>query len=238
MADASAVTALLALQDLDTRADQLRHRRAHLTETVSRAELEAAETASRAEHDQVDSRRRELVTIRDEGEATTQVNDRHRRDLDRKLSAATTAREADALSAELASLAERQSSLDDHVLEALVELEDVEDRLGVLARRLDDLAARLVVARADEAVAAGVVEAELDDLAAQRTGLVAAVPEALLARYERLRARHRGIGVARVVERHCSGCNLAVPSAELEELRHLPPGEVGECGQCGRMLVP
>jgi predicted nucleic acid-binding Zn-ribbon protein len=228
---------LLAVQDLDTRADQLRHRRAHLPEASARRSVEDAHTASRAEADQLERRRADLAAIRDAGEATTAANARQRQSLDRKLAAASSSREADALTAELAALAARQSALDDEILDALMTLETLDDEVGTLARRLDDLAARLLVARADEALAAAVVDAELDDVVSQRAAAAAAVPAGLLGRYEALRRRLGGVGVARVVERRCGGCNLALPSAEIEALRHLPAGEPGECTQCGRMLV-
>jgi predicted nucleic acid-binding Zn-ribbon protein len=45
------------------------------------------------------------------------------------------------------------------------------------------------------------------------------------------------VAVARLVNGHCSGCNLALSSGELDRIRHEPPDETFECEQCGRILV-
>jgi hypothetical protein len=235
---ANELAALVHVQDLDLRADQARHRRSHLPETADRRSLEADLGRVTAEHEQLTERHRAHTRVRDDGEATTVANGRQRQQLDRKLAGASTAREADALTAELAALAARQSTLDDAVLEALVALEELEESLAALVPRRADLEAGLEAARAREAAAVAVVDAELAALARERANALEGVGAELQRRYEALRSRLGGIGLARVVERRCSGCNLLLPSAELEELRRLAAGEAGECSQCGRLLVP
>jgi len=234
---ANELEALAEVQELDRRADQLRHRRANLPETAARRAIEGELAAARAEAERCSTRRRALEELRDDGERTTAANDARRRQLERKLAGASSTREADALTGELAALRARQSTLDDAVLAALEGLDDLEVALAALEPRLGELAAGAAEAARTEAVALAVVDAELAETVERRSAAAAGVEASLLRRYETLRARLDGVGLARVVERRCSGCNLALPSAELEALRHLAPGELGECSQCGRMLL-
>jgi predicted nucleic acid-binding Zn-ribbon protein len=75
-------------------------------------------------------------------------------------------------------------------------------------------------------------------LAARRQEAAGPIAPELLATYERLRARLGGVGVARVVGNHCDGCHLTLSATELDQLRHLPEGEIPTCEQCSRILVP
>jgi predicted nucleic acid-binding Zn-ribbon protein len=83
---------------------------------------------------------------------------------------------------------------------------------------------------------------EIDAAIASATGTRAAeaaqLPAALSDRYEKLRARLKGTGAARLIKSHCDGCHLELSSVEVERIRALPPGEVATCEQCGRILVP
>jgi predicted nucleic acid-binding Zn-ribbon protein len=81
------------------------------------------------------------------------------------------------------------------------------------------------------------VEGELASLVDERAAAVSAVPEALVARYEKLRAKLGGVAVARLEHGRCTGCHLQLPATELDRLRHEPPDALAECEQCGRLLV-
>ena len=63
-------------------------------------------------------------------------------------------------------------------------------------------------------------EAEIDDELANedaaRAEQAAAVPDALIADYERRRAQNKGAGAARLVGTSCTACHLSIPSTEAE----------------------
>ncbi len=60
----------------------------------------------------------------------------------------------------------------------------------------------------------------------------------LVDRYERLRARHGGVAVARLEGARCGGCHLDLSTAEVEAVRAVEPGTFADCPNCGRLLVP
>jgi predicted nucleic acid-binding Zn-ribbon protein len=82
------------------------------------------------------------------------------------------------------------------------------------------------------------IDAELAAAVRKRAAEAEHLPSALSDRYEKLRARLRGTGAARLIGNHCDGCHLELSSVEVEKIRAMPPGEVATCEQCGRILVP
>jgi uncharacterized protein len=228
--------ALLDLQALDTEARQLQHRRSHLEELV----------IARAARDRVDDweRRRAALTARsaelDETirrtEADAAALDVHRTRLSAQLRTVIAPREAEALQAELATLAARRSDLDDAGLAALDEQVEVEAGLEALAA--EEPAVRSELAVAADAVAAAVTEIDtrLAELTVAREGLRGGLPADVLARYDRL-VEHHGVAISRLVGSHCEGCHLDLSAAELDEVRAAASGGVADCPQCGRMLV-
>ena len=107
-------------------------------------------------------------------------------------------------------------------------------RPGPTGRRAAQLERRPSPCRGGGRAADAVVAAELSTLEASRSIEAARLPADLLERYETLRARLGGVGAARLVGNRCDGCHLELPSAEVDRIRHLPPGEVVTCDQCGR----
>ena len=231
---------LLTLQDLDLAGDQLRHRRAHLTEladvTRLAAELEDAtgeETTTRATLDDLAARQaaaeEELAST--EGRAAT---------ISRRLygGEVSASKDLQAMSTELDLLKTRSSSLEEDVLAIMEEREPVEARLRQIEGRQATLRSELEEARRRLTTAQAELDAELAELDGRRAQAAEPVPAALKTTYDRLRARLGGVAVARLVGNHCDGCHLTLSSAELEHVRHLPEGEIYTCEQCSRILVP
>ena len=238
-ADPAAQLALLGLQELDSRADQLRHQRQTLPELAEIASL----TTSRAELD--GSRRDAQITVDDltaeqakVDADVEQVKARRVRDQERMdQGLITSPKDLERMQGELQSLQRRIGSLEDDELEVMARLEDAQ-------RELDSLTAQ--VAAADERLAAlsatrDARTAELDDelrsVAAERGPAVEAIPPELLALYDRLRASKDGVAVGALRARQCGGCRLALDPSELAAIRAAAPDEVIRHEECQRILV-
>ena len=228
---------LLVLQQQDTTIDQLRHRRAALPERalVSAIEAERARlvtdlAAAAKEHDRLAAQQTRL-------EAEVGVSEDKRRVLERRLSSTSVPREAQTMSTEIGGLKERQSVLEDELLEIMEALDPVDSRLSSGVEDQAGLEERLTVARAALATSEGAIDQELAAAGAARTEAAALIPEPLLRRYERLRTHMHGIAVATLDGPRCTGCNLELPTLELERVRAERPDVIIECEQCGRILV-
>lgn len=231
---------LLALQDLDLSADQLRHRRSHLPERAELAAIDTDISAARAEQEKVAAELEDLGGRQSAAEADLAAAEQRAATINRRLfgGEVSASRDLQALSGELEQLRARSSALEDAVLEIMEEREPLEARREEIAGRLGTLTSARAATEARLGEAGRLIDAELAEVVSRRSEAAAAVPEGLLATYERLRARLGGIGVARLIGNHCDGCHLTLPAAELDRVRHLPEGQVYQCEQCSRILVP
>jgi len=229
--------ALLRLQQHDTAADQLRHRRATLPErdlvagmVAELSRLGAELTAAGAEHDRLANDQSRL-------EAEVTVSEDKRRTLERRLASTSVPREAQTMSDEIDGLKARQSGLEDQLIEIMEVLEPLDQRLAAGAAERVDLEARLAAGRDTLAAAEAGVDAQLAAVGAARLQAAAPIPDVLLARYERLRSKLDGVAVATLDGSRCTGCNLMLPTSELEQIRATGADTIIECEQCGRILV-
>lgn len=230
---------LLQVQEHDTAADRLRHRRDHLPEL---AELRATE----------DELARLEATLVDVDAKAAEVGKRQRRlegdlslleskltELDAKLysGVVSAARELQAMQSEAASMRERRAVLEYEVLEAMGEQETVDEQLGALRVRRDELDAQGSSLRAAVAEAQAEVDRELAAELAARTEAATAIPADVAALYEQLRAHLGGVAAAPLVNGRCGGCHLALPATEIDRLRKEPADSLVRCEQCERILV-
>ncbi|MCX7619822.1 MAG: C4-type zinc ribbon domain-containing protein [Acidimicrobiales bacterium] len=230
---------LLRLQDCDTRADQIRHRLAHLPERAQldeHYELVSAHQRARAE---VQARRDDLARQQRRLEDEIATVEAKAAEVNETLygGTITSPRELQTLQQEIDSLKRRQASLEDDVLALMEQIEPLDAELADLDTRgaeLDAEAQRLELVLAEAAAA---LDGELGGVAEERQRVLAEVEADLLELYVRLRSQLGGIAVARLVAGSCQGCHLALPAAEVERLKRLPPEELAYCEECGRLLV-
>jgi predicted nucleic acid-binding Zn-ribbon protein len=228
---------LLTLQELDTRADQLRHRRDHLPERAAIVELDRRGVALRARRAEITLRRDELAEQEAALGHRVELDDARRRDIDKRLKVSTVPKEVQALSDELAALAKHQLELEDQELELMEAIEPLDAQLAEIDAEEAEIDRDGATQRAALAEAEVTLEADVLSVAAARQEASANVPPALLSQYEKLRPRLGGIAVARLDAGRCTGCHLQLPATELDRLRHEPADALVTCEQCGRLLV-
>jgi uncharacterized protein len=167
-----------------------------------------------------------------------QVRTRAARDQQRLDSGAITSpRDLENLQHEIASLARRQSDLEDVVLEVMERHEASQERVTELTGRLATLEREAADAEARRAAAAGDIDNETASTTKERAVLAGAIPADLLKLYERIREQSAGVGAARLYKRRCEGCRLELGVTELNEVRAAAPDTVVRCENCRRILV-
>ncbi len=230
---------LMELQDRDTVLDQLHFRRQHLPERAraaqARSELAAVETSiAEVSETLAGLRDRQAALEREIDGVTERVRTIEKRMYGGEVSAS---RDLEAMAHEVESLTKHRSHLEDQEIQVMEEIEPVEALAAALGDRREQGAS--LAARIDEELASAeeVVGAEIRQEEQARAAIAARLPDALVGRYEKLRARLDGIGAARLVHGSCTGCHLELPSAELDRVRHAPADGVLTCDQCGRILV-
>lgn len=238
-ADPFAQLALLDVQDLDARADQLAHRRRTLPELAELADLQrerqAAEGQARDAAVLVEDLSREQAKADADVE---QVRARRVRDQQRMdAGLVSNPKDLERMQHEMVSLQRRISDLEDVELEVMERLEEAQQTLATAEARRADLDERIrsVTEARDAAVAA--IDEELASLAEQRVARTDGLPTDLLDLYDKLRAKHGGVGAAALRARQCGGCRLTLTSADLSRIAGLPVDEVVRCEECQRILV-
>lgn len=238
-ADPAVQRKLLDVQALDSRADQLRHQRAHLPEHAEIAEL----TAKRGD---VDNLARDARIVVDDlaveqrkiDQDVESVKTRRTRDRDRMdQGLITNPKDLERMQQELVSLDRRISSLEDDELEVMERLEEAQGELTKLEGMIAETDERLAALQAtrDEKVAD--LDQALADVATDRGPAAEGLPEDLVALYTRLREQKGGVGAAELRARECGGCRLTLDAGELSRIRGLAADEVVRCEECQRILV-
>ncbi|WP_306320914.1 MULTISPECIES: zinc ribbon domain-containing protein [unclassified Streptomyces] len=230
---------LLDVQDLDTRLQQLAHKKKSLPE-----------------HAEIDTLTKDLTQLRDLHVAATteesdcareqtkaeqdvdQVRQRAARDQKRLDSGAVTSpKDLENLQREIASLAKRQGDLEDVVLEVMERRESAQERAGELAERLSSVQAKVDDATSRRDGAAAAIDADVASVTKEREVVAGSVPADLLKLYDKLREQQGGVGAAKLFQRRCEGCRLELNITELNEVRAAAADTVVRCENCRRILV-
>ena len=238
-ADPFAQLKLLDVQELDARADLLRHQRGALPEIVEATALEATrgELVDRLRDAQIAVD--DLTVEQKKADADVeQVKARRTRDRDRMdQGLITNPKDLSRMQHELESLDRRISNLEDAEIEVMERLEDAQRTLDELTGQVAEADARLARLNAAREARQAEIDASLAEVAAERAPAVEGMPADLLALYERLRAQKDGVGAAILRARRCGGCQLTIDNAEIAVIRAAPSDEVVRCEECQRILV-
>jgi hypothetical protein len=230
---------LLEVQALDTRLDQLAHRRRTLPELAEIARLESDLNRLRDLVVAAETERSDIERERAKAESdVAQVRARADRD-QKRLDAGQVGspKELQSLQSEIASLQRRQAELEDVELAVMERLDDVETRLVQLRSDLERVQAEHATATARRDTAFGEIDAEDAALRTDREKTSTGLGEDLVALYEKVRAQNGGIGAAALQHRRCQGCRLELNTTDIGRIRAAADDEVLRCEECRRILV-
>jgi len=227
------------VQALDTRLDQLAHRRRTLPEHAALAELETELEVLRDQQVEAETEQSDLARELKKAEGDVdQVRARAERD-QKRLDAGqvSSPKELESLQHEIATLGNRQGDLEEVVLEIMERLESSQSRSSELAAQQEAARARVAALTASRDTTTGEIDAETENLQAQRATQAGSLAEDLVALYEKIREQQGGVGAAELRQRRCGGCRLELNNVEINELRDADPDEVMRCDECRRILV-
>ncbi|WP_029287941.1 zinc ribbon domain-containing protein [Cellulomonas sp. HZM] len=229
---------LLDVQALDTRLDQLAHRRRTLPQLARLAELDTQladlHTSLVTSQTAVSDLRREVTKA--EGDVE-QVRSRAARDQARLDSGQGTAKDLQALQSEIESLARRQSDLEEVELEVMERLEAHESALSEVSASHTALVESKAGVEGERDAAYAEIDAETATVAGQRATAAEGLDAGLVTLYERLRGQLGGVGAAALRGTRCDGCRLDLNPLDLDAIRQKSEDTVVRCEECGRILV-
>jgi predicted nucleic acid-binding Zn-ribbon protein len=238
-ADPSAQVRLLDLQDLDSRADQLRHQRRTLPEhqrldelTRSRERIEGQAQDARIA---VDDLTAEQAKVDADVEQVKARRERDQQRLDQGL--VSNPKDIQRMQQEMVSLERRITSLEDDEIEVMERLEEAQVALEKLTGELTGIDTQIAEVTAARDSRLAEIDASLRDLEVQRGPVATELPADLVALYDKLRETKNGVGAALLRARRCEGCMLDLDNAELATIRAAADDDVIRCDECSRILV-
>lgn len=238
-AAAEGVGLLLALQEIDSRADAVSYRREHHPAVAALADAKRR-LAELAQAVRPDWEAREAArTERDRLEGEVAEVGRHIESVRGKLFGGTVGnpRELQALQADLDAAQVRQSQLEDAELAVMEEIERLDGVIATAEAARNEIRQAGQAATQELTAVEGQGAAELAELATSRARVVDVIAADLLRTYEQVRTRLGGVAVARLERGQCGGCHLSIPAAEVARIRR-ELASAALCEQCGRILIP
>ncbi|MEY4533561.1 MAG: hypothetical protein RI926_1330 [Actinomycetota bacterium] len=228
--------ALLTLQERDNHITQLTHARKNIAEQAELAEVTASLRDSSqsliAAQGVLEDAKIELSRIEDDVRV---VDERIAKDKEREAGAAS-AKDLQALEAELTSLATRKSNLEDIELVVMQSVEDAQLAVADVVVERDAIEARRVALAGAISAREAEIDSEIASELAARTELASSLPTDLVELYERQRARY-GIGAALLTRRVTGGSGVELTATDLDAVRSAAPDDVVICPDSSCILV-
>lgn len=223
---------LYEVQKIDTRIHELEREREALD---SGAELGAQVEALRTQAQQAREELRKLETELRDTELQMKSREAKKKDFEDKMYSGRVRnpKELDDMQREVQMLGEQIDKLEDQALNLM---EDIEQRRAAVSDQdstLRDQEARLAQVEAHYASENKRIADEVSALESQRAGLIPAIPQDLLRRYDEIRSKRGNLGIVKMTSEICPGCRIAIP---LDTMRQLKRGARVFCESCGRIL--
>lgn len=231
---------LLAVQQIDTRVDQLNHRARNLPElgrlaalTEELSELNTALVLANADLSDLNQQ-----IIRAEGDVAT-VKARAKRDQDLLDSGSiSSGKQLEDLQNEVTSLKRRQNELEDAELELMETAEEIQERITSAAERIEAAKTETASLEATRDEALSEIASEKTGLQQERDILTAQLPADLLQLYSKIRETNDGVGIAELEPGgRCGGCHMQLAPTDLRVITDADADEVTRCEECRTILV-
>jgi predicted nucleic acid-binding Zn-ribbon protein len=228
----SSLTALIALQSLDSASDGARRR---LSEFPAMEEaIDARIAAAAAAVDAARSRLAEIQTARRALEKDVALIDSRLARFDDHKAAVKTNQEYTALLHEISAAKTEKDAIEERILESMEQTDAISAELKAHEAALADVKRDAGDARKRLGEERQSLEAELARLTADRTHEKAAVPGPLLSKYEQLVKQRRGIAVAQMTGETCKACHVRLRPHVAQIIRR--NDEIIQCESCQRIL--
>lgn len=138
------------------------------------------------------------------------------------------------LQMEVAALKRHLGTLEDRLLEAMIEEETEDQASETMVNRLEQVKTRL--ANQNQALTSeqNDLNKDLERLDAERQATLSSLDASLLAIYNDLRQQKRGVAIAAVSDGACAACGTTLSPAQMQSARST--SQLYNCPTCGRIL--
>lgn len=151
-----------------------------------------------------------------------------------KLTAVKTNVEYRAILKELENFDKKIRALEDRELEIMEKLEGSQNARKAVEENAKEAEKRAKVVVAEKESAIGELKKRMDALLADRGSLVSGISGSIISSYEKTLKARDGVGVTRIKDMICSGCNQMVPPQLYYQIKS--SDDIYKCPHCSRYL--
>lgn len=230
-----ALADLLDLQAVDLEIDRLLDQRQNLPELESYKSANAARIEAEQQATALADEFKQMNLDLDKAEGELELTEIKLSETETRLfSGGMNARETENMRLEVQQLKGRKEKMEENVLELLDDREALESSLEEANRKVESTRAAEQALESSIGQAWKEIDLQVGRFEARKSGIVEAIPDDLLSRYEKLRRTKEGVAVGRLEHGQCGGCHLALSTTEQNEARESDPPL---CVHCRRILV-
>ena len=228
---------ILRLAELDLKLNSLNQKIISLPESVTLKELTIEFETTRDLRIAAETELSDMSAEINRAESDVeQVVNRIEKDEKRLNAGQGTPKELEQMQHELLSLNARRAELEEIELEVMLSVDAIKERIKELKEKESALQVQLEAASLAKENALNSINSEISASSQQRSQISAETDKALIDLYEKIHAN--GVtGAAKLANRKCGGCNLAINAGDLTKLLGLPAEEVARCEECRCILV-
>ena len=146
-------------------------------------------------------------------------------------------KELQALEMDIDSLKERQIAIEDQIIEVMELNEPIQNEIQNLSTQQEENKENEANLFKVLQEAIKKIELRINQIKVEIVHLTNDLPNELISEYESLRSRPGHVGIARLVNRTCNGCNLELPAVEVDRIKKLSEDGIINCEECGCILV-
>ena len=146
-------------------------------------------------------------------------------------------KELQALEMDIDSLKERQIVIEDQIIEVMELNEPIQNEIQNLSTQQEENKENEANLFKVLQEAIKKIELRINQIKVEIVHLTNDLPNELISEYESLRSRPGHVGIARLVNRTCNGCNLELPAVEVDRIKKLSEDSIINCEECGCILV-
>jgi predicted nucleic acid-binding Zn-ribbon protein len=225
---------LLELQDTDAVIDRLTKRLAEIKAGLRETDQLIAARQARHSAEQLDAQRR---AVRKDLELTNAAVDDKIQLAEKRLysGAVKNPKELLDLQNDISSLKRQKTKSDEHLFEAMLEVEAAETAVRQHTANFAQIEAGWRHSQADLITEQAQLEANLASQQRDQAAARAALSAPDLALYDQLRRRKAGVAVVELNGQLCGGCGVRVTGSVIQQLSQ--GDQFARCGNCERILV-
>ncbi len=147
----------------------------------------------------------------------------------------TSAKELENYQDEIKILKQKNSTIEDQILEIMIELEEKLEGVKLAREEKDKAEANLNRIKNEVSEKIEVLEHIVEGLKKRRESIVSRIPPDYLKKYNELKNKKGGIAVSVLKDNFCNVCNMEIPTSAAEEIDDMD--KLYRCPLCGRMAV-